>query len=210
MKLFEIINPEIVKQPISNLDAPAKKLVNYGFYSNVYDNDEWTVSKEQKWHDDENFPRDGYNFYIDYLIRNNLIGTNPFFPRVYKIKKYQINSKTYYSYDIERLIPLNEASLIQLKHMYYYLFGREAHRPVFTKEHLLSSIVRSMRGALIVNDTKVYNDQFAKAVEILNIIMEKIKSSGIIRNVGWDLGRNNFMMRITNNAPQLVITDPFG
>ena len=209
MKLLEIIDTKIDYSSDPKFTVKSSK-VGSGNYSDVFDSDEWSVSKMMVNGDYIENPKDPYTFYINYLIENKISTSNPFFPRVYNVHKKITPEHPHlsqYSFQIERLVHLKDLSTESLKSLENITGIKNKSS---NKNYIIDNIVHLIGLTFfgIYNDNLSDNENLVEAVSILkDVKKEYYKKSK--NNCYFDLHKNNFMARIGNTGPQLVFTDPF-
>ena len=215
MKLLEIIDTKIDYSSEKALPINSPE-IGSGFYSKVYDNDEWTVKKISMDPDYTYNPNDCYNFYVTYLIEHNISSSNPFFPRIYNIHKNDsttVAPKSNYSFEIERLfelVDLNKASLKSIFNNIGFYYDRDSTLYAVThlKDIIKSFVHFGKYNNDEINNIGSINEKFLEAISILKKIKEEYEKSHT-DTIVWDLGYRNMMARMGKTGTQLVFTDPF-
>lgn len=218
MKLIEIFEPEWknvkLKAPNgvtknTNLDRieQNKSLIGSGHFSNVFNHkDEHMVKKMSN--STDSAEGDQYWTYVDRLITTKIWEENPFFPRIYSIKRYELENRQLYKGIMEKLIP---ASSIEKDILDDYL------KSLMNSQDLNSAI-----------DAYEYFNRNKNVVNAFGMIVEDIingrKSIDIITNdalaeaIDWlranrdmgslDIHGDNIMFRRGKTGIQLVFADP--
>lgn len=211
MKLFEIVN--VKDNP--NLEQPdAEQEIGSGHYAKVANDpkDPHMVRKSTP-------TDDPYNLYLDWLINNDAMSNNPYFPRVYeqnsangqrvlqmeKLREF----KTMNSRELETLIQRlygGEVSLADMKQGYMDRFSwKKDLSDIESKLDKSPSIAvadyirNSVKGGEFRDEVK--DPMFSKALSI-------VRSLAMNHSKTVDLHSGNFMIRRGPTGPQLVIIDP--
>lgn len=228
MKLIELIEPKTEIIPVNRELPPddskrkhikSKDELGSGLFSVARDNpkDPHTVLKHQRNTRRHNIQvqadelltvDDGFSLYIEDIIENGLMD-NPYFPRVYNIKKYvDHEGNIKHKWEIEKLYPLTVLSkkeclmlldtiLIdnEYKEDLEYLMNETADNSPYV---LYGGITSALENEDIVKD-----ESFNKAAEQIVAIQNEY-------NLTLDLTMGNIAFRRTQNGPQIVFYDPFG
>lgn len=159
----------------------------------------------------DSMPTDGFNFFIEALIRKDAMD-NIFFPKVYNIRKISDNHGQYiHKYVTEKLYPLNSLEVDDLKKIYgECLYGYKKAGFNEEEEHYPRKMARAIAGALsdaVENQdfSRIKSDELKEALQILLVIKNEFSKRG----AGFDLHSDNIMARRTPFGVQLVINDPF-
>lgn len=149
---------------------------------------------------------DGYLKYVNLVLDHP---DNPFFPKIYFAKMYQVGADSDYFYlmvELERLHEVTEKRLIDV--------AREQFSRLGFEEDVLEIVNNSVRGGRISEllddaDFRTYlvknsnNPKFKEAMILLEPLL-----SGKFPGVVNDMHVGNWMLRLTGHGPQLVISDP--
>ena len=209
MKLLEIIDTKIdySSEKAFPINSP---VIGTGFYSDVFNKDDWSVEKVSKFPDHNEDPVDPYTFYIKYLVDHHISESNPFFPRVYSIQKNSHSSEdnSQYSFQIEKLLNLDNLNIQSLKSaasmIGLYLDAEHDYTGAFVKE-IVENIRSYTEG---IAKPPLYNEKFLEAISTLKKIFKQYKTFHK-SEMGWDINKNNIMVRLGKTGAQLVFTDPF-
>ncbi len=174
---------------------------NSGYYSSVKGDktDPHMIVKHTKNLD----IKDPYSDYIQYLIKHDLIDSNPHFPRVYNIKKIvDKNGKEIYKYRMERLEQMGDLNDDIKETILKQNFDTTDYGgwPVDDYDRLAADILS--RAVRLKHPDRIKQSSLKEAVLTLY---------EIYANNSWtvDLHRYNFMIRRTPTGFQIVLTDPF-
>lgn len=147
---------------------------------------------------------DGYLKYVNLVLDHP---DNPFFPKIYFAKLYQVkNKEAFLMVELERLHEVTGERLIDV--------AREQFSRLGFKEDVLKMINNSVEGGRISDllDDKSFrrqliadsnNPKFKEAMNLLEPLL-----SGSVSGVSGDLHAGNWMLRLTAHGPHLVISDP--
>ena len=169
MKLLEIIDTKIDYGSEKEFPVKSSK-IGSGEYSDVYPNDEWSVDKLMLNKDHKKVPLDPYSFYIDYLIKHKISGSNPFFPRIYnihKLTKYCEDPKLcQYSYQIEKLFHLSKLGMKSIQSVMNNI-GISSNST--NKNLLINNFVFTINLVIdcIYDGKPINNEKFLEAISIL-------------------------------------------
>lgn len=205
MKLNEIVNTDTDR----SMDYPNQEThqkIGNGYYANVYQHkdDPHMVTK----HAVKDDP--GYELYMQLLNQNDRMGSNPYFPRIYRT-----NGRVT---DIEKLSPITSINSAELAHIISTAFGsvdnlvnsstkwfREKLAQVTNKADkqkllttMLSSALDDMASEKV--PVEVQSKELAQAIQMLQSIDTDALYS--------DISSDNLMIRRGPNGVQLVLTDP--
>jgi hypothetical protein len=229
MKLFEIINlktEKIYNSPKSE-DEHSRRIKSNkrGAFSWVEDDetDPFLVNKKHFIDSENPESRDGFYVYLNKI--KDKMAENPFFPRVYELRKHhqqdaesysRINSKIEKLFPLKDLsIPLQDAmvkSLLDMpklleevdkhksgKMFYEYVKRYEKHYGQYYSENMIYFLIylRIIDGLHISPSKVIKNKELEDA---LNLILSSKRSV--------DLHDDNVMFRRTPYGPQLVLSDP--
>lgn len=211
--LLEIIDTEVSDRTYSgtfktNFTHYPNQL-GMGFYSKVVDDkeDPHFVKKYNHRFDNSRI-HDGFVIYAEAIIRYKLYD-NPFFPRIYKHNKtHDSHGKVLHSYQIERLYPLKQLSLEEIKFLYSQLFNdgeniiEEVGGSSATLDTLISVMVNIISDSIRATARDIKNPDLLNAVNIISSIVNACSECFL------DLCANNVMFRRSPYGVQLVITDP--
>lgn len=158
--------------------------------------------------------RDGYYAFLNHIFRNQRMQSNPYLPRVYNIKTYQVKpNRVEYVIELERLDTLMSTDAEGIQNMGHRLFKdydslKAAYLGGLPKEYVDEVEERDAFTALIshvmkkqLSITHVQDKKFREACAIVGNIAKK--TGHIV-----DMHSGNAMIRRTSVGPQLVITDP--
>lgn len=151
---------------------------------------------------------DPYYQYITKLIKSGLMFENPFFPRVYKLKTYQNNSKKmaqtdgkkfFYIVELERLDPLIKSSKEELLHFYEMISPYSIHPSVEAMDQKdIYDRMTSVLQKMLLSPRTIKDERLRQAVDFIVGLKTGHR----------DLHNENAMVRRTSVGPQLVLTDP--
>lgn len=178
-----------------------------GFYGRVHDNGDPHMVEKIPFHAAPQ-GHDGYYAYIKYLVDNKVYDSNPYAPRVYKLKTIKDASNNMkYKAQLERLQPftsLGKDIVIGLGEM---LFGEDIFQNELEKWVWMSG----ERYAVIAFTkmlTKICNGKIESSDPKLNELCHIIKSiCDSVEGFDIDIHSGNVMWRLSPH-PQLVIVDP--
>lgn len=158
--------------------------------------------------------KDGYVLYLNHIFRNQRMQSNPYLPRVYDIKTYQVRpTRLEYVVEIEKLEGLQDVDAEEIRNMGERLFNdyegqkerlRSLYPTLFTgdveeRDMFASIVARAMKQQISLS--VVQDKKFREAIAIVGNIAKK--EGHIV-----DMHSGNMMIRRTSVGPQLVITDP--
>lgn len=215
--------PDKAMKAVSNDGyEPKNKLVKVlgnGMYAAAieHENHPGEVTKVSSQIDDLN--RDGYFRYVSNIVKNDRIQSNPYFPKIYKIKIYKTeptntaNSAYFYTMQMEKLYSVKELSEDEVEMLmdkmfhitHSYKTGQENdHTPnvrdmIATIDYAISSGFKKVKS---VNHSTNLKDPHLK--QAILIIKKLVRNSGLTN----DIHGGNLMFRRTSVGVQLVITDP--
>lgn len=147
---------------------------------------------------------DGYLKYVNLVLDHP---DNPFFPKIYFAKLYQVkNKEASLMVELERLHEVTGERLIDV--------AREQFSRLGFKEDVLIMVNNSLQGGRIselLDDagfrkdlvTNSNNPKFKEAMTLLEPLL-----SGSVPGVINDMHAGNWMLRLTGHGPHLVISDP--
>lgn len=222
--IFEIISPRVQHRSVSGKfgDTDNDEMgPNLGAYSRVKQgSDPHTIKKSTRTSASSDI--DGYWRYVDYIIKYKL-WENPHFPRIYNIKSIKDSEdKIMRRGEMEKLIPLNDLRLDEIKQLYQKTFNTrlpnlEKDMQGKSREEVKIKYIRKLASSVsfaLTRPNTVEDESFKKAVRILKMIKRKernTKSKDKIRPAGFihDLNDGNIMIRRTPYGSQIVFTDPF-
>jgi hypothetical protein len=145
--------------------------------------------------------------YIQYILLSfKYSKENPYFPKVYDIKKYKmkddgISVPYIFSFKIEPLIHIQKLNIKDQHSLWEKMFNDSIPEGEHTIEYHISNRVRIL--AEHGGTAKYVKDKnLSKATQLIHKIVQKDDS------VYVDIHYNNIMARRTPYGPQLVITDP--
>lgn len=211
MKLLEIFDTkqkDIRVKKVQNSYNPYSDVVNKkGLYSHVKnDRDEHLVNKIS------HRPDPGYNEYVNLIVSNQLAQSNPHFPRIYvantfknytstenkqhwKMEKLHSTLEDYFNNDDE------DAKVLinyYLKSKAQTVFYRKNARPDGTLfNYSATAFADALTNPMYLADTPFK--------EAMKIVLKHAKE----KNLYVDLHSLNFMIRLGNYIPQIVIIDPY-
>ena len=169
---------------------------------------------------DDTPAKDGYLSYLQSILHNDRVSSNPFLPRIYSIKVYKYPSTEdrewrggQYVVQMEKLRPIDELSIEQLEALGEHLFKDweklapkgNAMTPAYYAQRLLYTISMA---------TSTRNPRYTRALKDKKLLQAVAMISNLGRSkkdhteIEFDLHAGNFMYRVTPVGPQLVITDP--
>jgi hypothetical protein len=228
MRLFELIQEDpfdvkdtIVKDvPLAPMMhrtrarfQPKTDILGHGYFST-------TVGHQDSPHDAvkisnaENSRNDGYEEYLRLLSRNPELRDNIHVPRIRSarvITSSDKNKKRMLLVRMERLEPIKNLSEREAYELVKSLVGREEAIRQKNNPRMFTSgdpWVRALNGVLFrwergeLDSNQIIHDDIRDTVEFLR------KFAGM-RQIGFDLHDENWMIRRTPYGPQLVISDPF-
>lgn len=211
MKLHEIFEPEqktlYTQTPLNSLDMNKKPNIGRGFFSSVFPHkDEHMVTKVSNSPTHANI--DGYWKYVNELIKSNIWSSNPFFPRIYSIKKIQNSDDEFiYSGVMEKLIAYKDID-VDILCQYIKTIVNDAF-----VDGEINRIERSQTAKYLMNRV---GDVLCS--NIINPNSDEIKNDQLIEALEWfkksrltsdlDIHADNMMFRRGKTGIQLVITDP--
>lgn len=212
MKLHEIFEPEqktlYTQTPLNSLAMNKKPNIGKGFFSSVFPHkDEHMVTKISNSPTHANI--DGYWKYVNELIKSNIWSSNPFFPRIYSIKKIQNSDDDEFIYSgvMEKLIEYKD---IEPDVLCEYI-KTIVEYPTVNAE--IIKIERSQTAKYLMNRV---GDVLA--LNMINLNSNEIKNDQLIEALEWfkksrltsdlDIHADNMMFRRGKTGIQLVITDP--
>lgn len=164
------------------------------------------------------------NGYLRFLRYVSKLPNNPFLPRIYNLKLYDVtgtkfgmdsNERFYGVLEMEKLIKVNDSMIIDVVPDLFRNIGLEFSEHALdyfstgdhdTKRHILDKEVQKA----VYNPAKMNideliakstNEQFTQALRVISGLLRKC-------NVTADLHAGNWMVRLTGSGPQLVILDP--
>lgn len=244
MKLFEIVSPQVrtvkpisrdMRNRLSDNDSQAQfsgtvdnksiKQSGGGSFADVYTHKKrpGSVIKVGKYSTDTP-EQDAYLSYINLLVTDDRMASNPYFPRVYDVKVYPYDeefSRTKahlgeYVIELEKLEHMDVLSTDELNSLSNRIFkdwkrdgphiakSQFSHLP--SAWRLQAALVYMMREAVMhfhgeEMEQYVRDPKFAEAALLVRELINR-------RHIVDDLHINNVMVRRTSVGPQLVITDP--
>ncbi len=239
MKLWEIFTPSVKTKTIkSNTNVNDSlidkhsgtpivknklvKVLGSGLYSDTieHENEPGVVRKISKKMID--VTKDGYFKFISTIVTNDRLQSNPYLPKIYKIKIYKtvnVEKKNrieyFYVVQMEKLYPIEqldskEMEMITNKALHIKSTPnnkekiRAPHDALVDTLYNALSYVRyqddSVGHESIDNTVNIKDPQLKQAILF---VKKSIRISG-----GNDLHEGNLMFRRTSVGPQLVITDP--
>lgn len=254
MKLFEIYNIEDnaisafdaeIDSNLKYTDHPSakiddKKVIGSGAYSyavDVSDDDQHShevkkISRKNQRDTGYKIRKDGFWYYADFIVKHKLYN-NPFFPRIYTIKKTYDNLPSGYEnaveYHMEKLSPIVEYSdwdgnsysddnYYLSDNEYDYLFDlyfgnskKHDFDDVDDKiEHLIYMLEQVVIYAKSNNKTILNEITYEPLVEAYYMFVKMFNYFRMNKiMVSIDLHGENFMSRKTPYGTQIVYTDPF-
>jgi len=142
--------------------------------------------------------------FVKYILMSlKYSNENPYFPKVYDIKKYETSSGTsfpiIYTFKMEPLVHLDKLSDKEMLVLWNKTFTEHRDIPPSTK-----SFSKRL-------ETAYYASNYGKDVvkeENLSKVLKLISKARHITNSQTDIHDQNIMVRRTSQGPQLVITDP--
>lgn len=151
---------------------------------------------------DERPQDDGYLTYVQSILKNDRITSNPYFPRIYSVKVYRNAANKYeggrYVIEMEQLHPLNKATPETIT-----AFGEKMFN-YWPSHGNMINIMQNLRLASHRDRDAISNIKDKKLLQAIAIISNiQIKNQN-----GLDIKDSNCMVRYTSTGPQFVITDP--
>lgn len=188
----------------------SNKEIGSGVYSKVRNDPHDPHMVQKRHHNPKAASNDGFVKWGDYLINNNLVDSNPHFPRIYNVRKIEDSEgQKIYKYQIEKLVPTEDVSPKLLKAVWRQNFTKES-MPEDIEELDAEDIADTMSGiiSMAVEGNREYmddiiSDSLKQAVQHLHAYYEETNFTVP------DLHSGNIMLRRTPHGVQLVITDPF-
>lgn len=159
---------------------------------------------------------DGYVLFLNTIFHNERMQSNPYFPKVYNIKTYQVRpNRTEYVVEMERLYELMNAEPEEIYSIGDRLFkDYETLREAFLDEYRKTDYFtgnfeeRDILAGLIsrvvqrkISISHIQDKKFREALALIGNITKRTQHFS-------DTHSGNFMIRRTSVGPQLVITDP--
>lgn len=141
--------------------------------------------------------RDGYLNYIESILINDRMSSNPYFPRVYNLKTYKNGS---YVIEVEKLQRLDQFDIEML-----HAAGRQmfTHWPETNQMDSFNAARRisEMIWDALTHTNYVKDEQLKQALYLIKLIHRTKKA-------GLDINSNNVMGRQTSYGLQVVLSDP--
>ena len=153
--------------------------------------------------DGNKYQRDGFSFFINYIIDNGMTD-NVHFPRIYSMKKIiDKNGKYIHKYDTEKLLHSHQINRKEFAKIFQELTNKEAdERYESVENQLIGLIVDAIHAGVY---TELKSKDIVEACKLLtNCTSDAIKAG----YAGLDIFSNNIMYRRTPIGVQLVINDP--
>lgn len=162
---------------------------------------------------------DGYFIFLNFLVKNEDIADNPYFPHIRKFKVYQTNDpKKPFSYtaEIERLYSVETVTKKEIGHIYRVAAGSEENYEALKKEiftefaHInhKDDMFLFLQALLVVAQRgKIYHLLGDKN---LREAIAYIRQLADTEKYNIDLHAGNIMLRRGTVGTQLVIVDPLG
>lgn len=147
---------------------------------------------------------DGFDFYVKELINANIMGSNPFAPRVYKRSEFNMDKARgkYFKYKMEKLFPLGEITfdeaeglVRQLEPNKFIELDPDKHK------YYPASAIASIVNAIVKGTIGTSNENLDQLARLIRKVEEK-------NRLILDIHASNVMIRRTPHGPQIVITDP--
>ena len=173
---------------------------------------------------------DAYYQYITRVIKNERAASNPYLPRVYRVKQYM---QTTYVIEMERLDRfehLDNEELLAIGDKMFFNFEEEVRTRIRNSKGMTGRTKQRRNHMIdikinISDERKHYQvenclleklqDVFGDGGDVVNIRDPKLKEAVmIVKNAMsvndslLDIEARNIMIRRTSTGPQLVITDP--
>jgi hypothetical protein len=219
--------PDNVHKRRAELDAYADTTpMGHGANSFVYKaDDEQQLNTVQRVSSIRKGDDEGYHAYAQFLIDNPKLKSNPYFPKIHAVDKYDDTEIA--EYTIEHLYPFNSPKIgheDMLMAVCRKMFtpkavdevkemaeeDRDRYKHMDPSNHIFNAIARTISGCVAM-DTRFTERNLAthikdpKLAEAIRVISQVMASN---RRAGKDMHAGNYMWRITGTMPQLVITDP--
>lgn len=205
-KRDDYLKHKIAAQHTKKSGSPYEKIGD-GMYSDVYKHKEKPeVIKIGNSLSSDN--KDAYLNYLDVVMKSDRMASNPYLPRVYKVKRYnQDLGHTDYVVKMEPLSPLLALEIEDLIAIWRKAFGQDSSPPTIGDPFELVHDLANMLSSYIYyrkpvdGMVKIVDKQLLQAIAIISNLRKR--GGGVL-----DLHAENIMARRTSIGPQLVITDP--
>lgn len=223
MLLEELINLQTVRRNVgkklkNNEHSNDRNRLGHGYYSNVYKNkDPHLVTKVSRIPSRKIEDNDPYWFFIRRLTETKINERNPYFPRVYSIKRYsdsdpesETNINEIRNAQIEKLEELDQLTEDEIYTIFQkirnekevdYLRGYPYDQSKLI-HFIPDTIKEDLSSSYLLNDVEDFN--YKEAI----LFLRKLKKEN--NRISFDIHKGNLMVRRTPYGVQLVITDPFG
>jgi hypothetical protein len=217
MRLYELFTTNIKQSKIDDKHKRTNRQA-YGYrrgdpgvgaFGYVQDDDEDPHMVTKKYHEPINPYRDAYTIYISYIAEDNMAQHNPYYPRVYNLHMItDKNDQSMPEFTIEKLIPFKDIE----SELYETLLDKMFHDGLDTYHSYIKTYgkindkialyVSSNLEKAVVGDLSNIKDK--KLIQAIKFIAAIVRKHELIP----DFNTGNFMIRLSNFGPQLVITDP--
>lgn len=165
-----------------------------------------------------NLDNDGYYQYVSRLGKHDAMASNPYFPKIYKIKVFANSGeqpadnqhkrmKYFYFVEMERLDPLSKSSEEEILYFYEKIAGRRPSERAIAQLHrdknlFVNDYLNEVIGHLAQRVPANVDDPLMRQALLF---IKNIIRDGHGR---FDLHYGNIMVRRTSVGPQLVFSDP--